>query len=321
MRLVRVLLRNFRCHKTSTEVAIDQFTALIGRGDAGKSTILEALQVFFDNGTPDGHDASKDGDKKDCCIACEFDELPESIVIDSTYHTTLKDEFLLNENGRLEIHKIFNCEGKPKLLGTYIRALHPTAEGMNDLLTLTITQLKKRAEKLKAVLTDVNLTVNAAIRKAIWATSTDRKESLVDVEITGDPILDQLSKAMPLFQLFKSDRPSTDQDAEAQDPMKVAVREALKSRQSELDEIAQRVQDEVKSIAMQTVAKVKEMDPTLANELHPEFQIPKWDGVFKITLTGDEEIPVNKRGSGVRRLILLNFFRARAESLLADDQH
>ena len=39
---------------------------------------------------------------------------------------------------------------------------------------------------------------------------------------------------------------------------------------------------------------------------------PKWDG-FKLTLTGDNDIPINKRGSGVRRLILLNFFRAEAE--------
>jgi hypothetical protein len=32
-------------------------------------------------------------------------------------------------------------------------------------------------------------------------------------------------------------------------------------------------------------------------------------------LTGDDEIPVNKRGSGVRRLVLFSFFRAEAERL------
>jgi AAA15 family ATPase/GTPase len=36
--------------------------------------------------------------------------------------------------------------------------------------------------------------------------------------------------------------------------------------------------------------------------------------VFKsVSITGDEDIPINKRGSGVKRLILLNFFRAEAE--------
>ncbi|MHB8392242.1 MAG: AAA family ATPase [Acidobacteriaceae bacterium] len=32
-----------------------------------------------------------------------------------------------------------------------------------------------------------------------------------------------------------------------------------------------------------------------------------------MTLTGDDQIPINKRGSGVRRLVLLSFFRAEAE--------
>ena len=36
--------------------------------------------------------------------------------------------------------------------------------------------------------------------------------------------------------------------------------------------------------------------------------------MFKnVSISGDEDIPINKRGSGVKRLILLNFFRAQAE--------
>ncbi len=54
------------------------------------------------------------------------------------------------------------------------------------------------------------------------------------------------------------------------------------------------------------------MAPELANELKPRFKDkPKW--TFNFTLDGKDGIPINKRGSGVRRLILLNFFRAEAE--------
>lgn len=56
------------------------------------------------------------------------------------------------------------------------------------------------------------------------------------------------------------------------------------------------------------------MDPALATELAPQFKSePKWEGLFKLSLTGDDQIPINKRGSGVRRLVLLNFFRAEVE--------
>lgn len=59
------------------------------------------------------------------------------------------------------------------------------------------------------------------------------------------------------------------------------------------------------------------MNPDIAKSLTPEIPSPdnlKWIDVFKsVSITGDENIPINKRGSGVKRLILLNFFRAEAE--------
>ncbi|NOZ87594.1 MAG: ATP-binding protein [Deltaproteobacteria bacterium] len=120
-------------------------------------------------------------------------------------------------------------------------------------------------------------------------------------------------KELPAFSLFKSDRTSTDQDAEAQDPMKAAVDKALKSKEAELEAISKYVQKQVETIAQKTVEKIREMDPMLASELKPRFSPPSWKNVFKISLTDDDQISINKRGSGVRRLILLNFFRAKAE--------
>lgn len=59
------------------------------------------------------------------------------------------------------------------------------------------------------------------------------------------------------------------------------------------------------------------MNPEIADSLNPnipETSSLKWVDVFKnVSITGDEDIPINKRGSGVKRLILLNFFRAEAE--------
>ncbi|WP_425339583.1 AAA family ATPase [Paenibacillus etheri] len=61
------------------------------------------------------------------------------------------------------------------------------------------------------------------------------------------------------------------------------------------------------------------MDPAIATELAPQFKTePKWEGLFKLTLTGDDQIPMNKRGRGVRRFVLLNFFRAEVECKQAD---
>ncbi|MGH9428820.1 MAG: ATP-dependent nuclease, partial [Terriglobia bacterium] len=81
----------------------------------------------------------------------------------------------------------------------------------------------------------------------------------------------------------------------------------------ELNAIAAHVESEVRRIAEKTLEKIREMDPTLAQQLNPQIAVKKWDSLFNVSITGDEDIPINKRGSGVKRLVLLNFFRAKAE--------
>jgi len=49
MRLESVKIRNFRGYKTETTIPLSDLTAFIGKNDAGKSTVLEALEIFFNN--------------------------------------------------------------------------------------------------------------------------------------------------------------------------------------------------------------------------------------------------------------------------------
>ncbi|MEZ4677315.1 MAG: ATP-binding protein [Caldilineaceae bacterium] len=114
----------------------------------------------------------------------------------------------------------------------------------------------------------------------------------------------------------RADRPSTDEDAEVQDPLKVAIKQAIKEVQTELDAIKERVKAQTLDVARRTIEKLIEFDHSLASQLNPEFKTdPKWDSLFKFSLTCDDGIPVNKRGSGVRRLVLFSFFRAEADRL------
>src|SRR5690606_34673793 len=81
-------------------------------------------------------------------ITCEFDELPERIVLDDQFETTLADEFLLQSNGRLRISKIYDCsKAKISAPAIFINASHhPVDETGKSLLPLTLPELKKLAE-------------------------------------------------------------------------------------------------------------------------------------------------------------------------------
>ncbi len=325
MKLKQLRLRNFRCFKEEISIDFEDITALVGKNDAGKSTLMDALDIFLNDINPDKDDASKSGNPENLKIICEFADFPDKVILDDTNPTRLSTEFLLNAEGRLEIHKSYSGNiQNPKCKSIEACAIHPTIDGVKDLLQLKNPELKKRAKDLNINLNDVDQRVNAQIRARIREHFSDLhlSQSMIPLnEENAKKIWTELCKYLPAFALFKSDRVSTDQDPEAQDPLKAAVKEAIKAKETELGAITEYVCSEVQKIASATLEKLREMDPTLATQLSPTFTPPKWDSLFKASITSDDNIPINKRGSGVKRLILLNFFRAKAEQLAKKAEH
>ena len=89
MRLLKVTIENFRCYSTPVSVWLDDLTALIGQNDVGKSAIMDALAIFFETSSPDKDDACKYGDPRQMRITCEFNEIPEQLIVDTDFPTTL----------------------------------------------------------------------------------------------------------------------------------------------------------------------------------------------------------------------------------------
>jgi predicted ATP-dependent endonuclease of OLD family len=321
MILEEVRIKNFRGYRTETIIPISNLTAFIGKNDAGKSSVLEALEIFFNNSLVvcEREDLNINADNNQIEITCVFSDYPNEIIIDAAAPTSLANEYLLNENNRLEIKKVFAASAAKPKEKVFIICNHPTAENSNDLLELKKAELKTRANGLNIPQGNYNGNINSTIRQAIWASFDDlqltRTELLVDKEDTKK-VYDTLKNYLPIYALFQSDRQSKDDDKEVTDPMKLAVQQALAELTDEIEHIKNEVRNKAIDTANRTLAKLKEMSPELANELIPEFKTePKFDSQFKLTINSEDNIPINKRGSGVRRLILLNFFRAEAERL------
>lgn len=318
MKLVELKLTNYRAYKNETAISFEDLTVLVGRNDSGKSSVMDALNSFFNEYGPDREDASVSGDATAVRIACVFSELPATIVLDEQYSTSLGDEYLLRKDGRLEICKTFNLSGGKSKFVVTAKAFHPTTPDYQDLLKLKNKELKDRFKKLGVNAPEVNQSINAELRKAIWSHAPDLAQEEQDVDLaseTGKAVWEQLQAHLPVFALFKSDRASTDQDDEAQDPMKAAIKETIKAHEVALNGVVDKVRAELETFVKRTVEKIQEMDPYLAKELNPQIKNKNWDSLFSVSLTGDEGISINKRGSGTRRLVLLNFFRAKAEDV------
>lgn len=330
-----VILKNFRGYRDEVVIPFDNLTVFVGRNDIGKSTVLEALDIFFNDGKGvvsleknDLNKQARDNGDTEIVIGVEFNDLPTNITIDETNSTTLVDEYLLNTQGNLTINKRFKDAGKAKV---FIKANHPTNNDCNNLLSLKQPELKKKVEELSLT---CDKTRNAEMRKAIWqyySANLDLHEVELEVSSTKDSgmrdIYAKLDDYLPMYSLFQSDRSNSDKDKEAQDPIKEAVKLIMSDTtiKDKCREIADAVTGRLQQVTSSTLQKLREMNPEIANSLNP--QIPssddlKWSDVFKtVSICGDNDIPINKHGSGVKRLVLLNFFRAEAERVCTLSNH
>ncbi|QXP78842.1 MULTISPECIES: ATP-binding protein [Winogradskyella] len=324
MKIKKIKIENFRAYENETIIEFGNLNVFVGKNDIGKSTILEALDIFFNENKgiikidkDDINKKCKNNGNTEIKISVVFEELPASLTIDTTNPTTLSDEYLLLSDGTLEIVKKYPNAGKEKV---FIKANHPTNPNCSGLL------LKKNADLKKLLSDDIECadkTKNAEIRKSLWNhNSSDLQLNEIEIElakIDAKNTWEQLKNYMPLYSLFQSDRKNSDGDSEVQNPMKLAVQEILKDPilKASLDKVAQEVEKKLTDVSAKTLEKLNEMNPEIADSLTPIIPSPdslKWIDVFKsVSIACDEDIPINKRGSGVKRLVLLNFFRAEAE--------
>lgn len=324
MKISKVQISNFRSYSTEISFDMVNLTSIVGINDIGKSTILEALDYFFNEGKGvvkfDKDDICRINhaeENKDITITVTFSDVPKSVVIDETNETNFISEYLLSEDGNLVIKKIYPNAGKENV---YIVANHPNNDKCSELLYKKQLELKKIVEDLNL---NADKTKNASMRAAIWGHYRDDLQlGSKEIEITKldtKNIWTQLKLYLPMYSLFQSDRSNSDGDKEIQDPMKLAVMEIMRDAEisASLKKVAETVSERLSLVAERTCAKLKEMNPEIAKTLTPVIPTAenlKWTDVFKnVSITSDNDIPINKRGSGVKRLILLNFFRAEAE--------
>jgi predicted ATP-dependent endonuclease of OLD family len=321
MRLKKIKLKNFRCYQAEQEFFLEDLTAIIGKNDIGKSAILEAINGFF-NDSVDQSDLSNNADGSSIELTCYFDGIPDEVILDTTVASSPVEEGILNANNQLEVMKVFTFAGR-KTTAVYLIANHPSDPRLSNLLSMKNTPLKAAAEEFNVNLDGVIKSKNAPIRAAIRdhigggrALKILKVDGNVDNEDNLKAVWGALKKLLPIFSLFKSDKTFDDKDGDIKDPLQSAINEALALPEVLvlLESIERKVKEYSTDIADRTIEKLKKFDKDISERLKSEFnKDPNYSKVFDLTLLNEQNIPLNKRGSGIRRLVVLSFFQAQAE--------
>lgn len=191
-----------------------------------------------------------------------------------------------------------------------------------------ISALQKRYDLYKdePIYVPETRTKSAELRKAIYAKELNDPIDLALTEIDiskedGKKIWESISKQLPMFCLFESDRKNTDKDAEIQDPLKAVTKSVVADMEDQIMQMQKEVKQKVEEIGRKTIKKLSELDSSIAQNIQPQVNLKPIDSSFSFDLVSDNDIPLNKRGSGVRRLILLSYFRADAEEKLRENDN
>ena len=321
MKLKQVRLKNFRGYIDSI-VPIKNLNVLIGKNDVGKSTIIDALDIYFNDVAIDAQDFNvySTGANSYIEISCCFEVgLDETITLDSSDNTstTLQEEYLLNKDNLLEISKKFEyANGKIKKPSIQIIAKYPQ-NFAKPLICQKISELSKFAKENN--ITVSNLSIKKEIRKAIFAQYADLEwNDALEINIDSKdtdiiPVFNKFKDDLPVFMTFRSDRTNTDKDKEINDTTKAIAKTAVLELEEDFLKIKQIIVNQIQELANNTLKKLQTFDSNIAKELKTNIDTKSLDSLFSFTFNCDDGISFNKRGSGVKRLMLLSFFLAEAE--------
>ncbi|MBI2918050.1 MAG: ATP-binding protein [Chloroflexi bacterium] len=311
MKIEWVTLKNFRAFDTEASVQLGALTTLVGRNDVGKSSVLHALDIFFSNRPLDPDDWNR-GATSDARIeiTIAFADVPPAIEFEEGVATTLAEEHLLNREGRLVIRRTW-ARGAKKPESRLLVNDFDHADFQN-LCSKSERDLNAAGDKHGLGFSKAGRGVtNKNKRAQLREKAKDGAVALRDLEIQPDEdVLRRLALYFPTFNLFAADWRLSEEETPFQRVFRDMVDEATKTlaeRQSIEESIEQFINGELGKIHDFLSQHTEDISSLSAS---PEF---KWKDMVGFRIEARDRdgvaVPLVKRGAGLRRLLMVAYFR------------
>lgn len=326
MKLTEAAYENFRGIRDRVAVAYGQSSIFVGRNDAGKSTLLKGLDLFLNNSEALPDIANAFTDSTTCSIELAFDGPFPDITIDEAVSTTLSDELLLDEGGRLRIRKEWDTSKSQIKPDTYIRR---QCFGDDDFLLETERQLitKCRANEIntqKANGEDFNnREKRSKLRAHFDAAGKQRSYVWEKLPTSGNnrakQIHDQVKLILPRFEYFRADTALSETDASIQRYFKKIASEAMK--EAGIAEIEERIEEVLGKVLKTISAKINRVLPD-SDRVTPSVNFD-WSKSIQTGFRSVNDLaalPLTFRGDGFRRITMMSYFEHLAEESSEEDR-
>lgn len=330
MILKKVNISNFKGINGTANIDFDLFNAIVGQNDAGKSTILLAIDAVLNNKTLLVSDFNVLTDDTDLIIELLFDCKNEEYKLGEEILTTIENEELTNENGFLVWKKVWKKNGenisKPK---TYI--VRKQYNGDADYIFKTEAQLMAQCnangiETSKGNGEDYN-NVEKRNKLRVYNQVNNVTFDYQPIEIPNSgkskikAIGDSIKKVLPSFQYFRADTSLSDTDTTIQNYFKDMAFKLIHEK-VDTDLIETSVRAQLESVLENVTDKINDVVKS-TEKVEPKVSFD-WTKLIKtsfVSTSSGDEIPLSSRGDGFRRITMMSYFEYLAEtSKIADSQ-
>lgn len=319
MKLVKARIKNFRGISGEVEISFDSYNVIVGQNDAGKSTVLKALNAFINDKDIDKDSANVNTDNGVVEIELYFDPQNAPIIIDEQIETTFEAEGLTTFEGYVVLKKVWNTSSSRIASEfSFLRKKY----GTDDFLLLTEAQLMALCKR-KGIDTSKGNGVefNNVEKRGKLRELLQMDEAAFTYEFEKPPasgasraknIADVMKGMMPRFEYFKADSSLEETDTSIQNYFKKIALQEIEQCETEL--IQSRVAEKLSAVMKSISGKINQV-VTQTESVEPEIKFD-WTKLVQTAFRSkadESDIPLKNRGDGFRRITMMAYFEHLAD--------
>ncbi|MFI8685873.1 ATP-dependent nuclease [Rossellomorea sp. NPDC077527] len=323
MKIIKARITNFRGIKDTIEITFNDFNTIIGKNDAGKSTILKALNLFLNNGTFNRDNLNINADSPKVIIELFFQITTDSgpiLLSDGTYINLSEIE---SEPSIVRVKKEWDASKARIPCETYI-FIKKYEE--YDFLLLSKEQVIEFCDGLNLQISDLNY---EDIREKL---NQKRDELNIHYDYTYEKLAstgnskskllhDSLKLRLPRFEYFPADSSLSESDNAIQNFFKRLAQDTIEDELNLL-EIEKPIKNKLESVFNNITEKINSVVPE-EDRVAPQIKFD-WTKLVQTSFqsgTDDVGIPLSSRGDGFRRITMMSYFEYLAEQATFERQN
>ncbi len=303
------------------------FNCIIGQNDAGKSTILKALDASLNDTTLTRTDYNVAAQNNQISVELFFDARNKEYLLGEEILTTIEDEELVNADGLLVWKKVWNVTdtnvSKPKT--SLVRKKY---DGNNDFIFKTEAQLIAQCNANQIATSKGNGEAYNNVEKRQKLREYNHQNNIAfvheveEIPATGTSkakaIGDAIKKVLPAFQYFKADTSLSDTDATIQKYFKDMAFKLIKD-EVDTDDMETTVKTQLESVLQKVTDKINDVVKS-TEKVKPKVDFD-WSKLISTSFVSDatgNDLPLSSRGDGFRRITMMSYFEYLAETERTD---